>query len=85
MRLIPLLKEAVTMNDFFYSTQLLRFKQEGEYRTFTGGLLSLGIIVFITIGFASMIISMLNRTTINTTFSVEKKTDPTLTILDASP
>ena len=72
------------MNDFFYSTQLLRFKQKGQYRTFTGGLLSLGIIVVIVIGFASMILSMLQRTTISTTFNVQKNTDPTLTTLDTS-
>lgn len=84
MKLTSILREAITINDFFYSTQLFRFKKEPEYRTFTGGIFSLGIIIVIIVAFASMILSMLERTTITTSSSVEKKADPTLITLDTS-
>ena len=73
------------MTDFFYSTQLLRFQKEGEYRTFTGGLLSIGIIVAIIVGFANMIMDTLNKGTITTSFKSEKNPNPTSTTMVASP
>ena len=35
--------------DFFNSSQLLRYEKENDYRTFTGGFISLGIIVVISL------------------------------------
>ena len=51
----------------------------------TGGLLSIGIIVAILVGFANMIIDTLNKNTLTTSFKTEKKANPTLTTLTASP
>ena len=84
MKFLRILKEAVEMSDFFYSTKLLRFQKDGEYHTVTGGILSIGIIIIIIVGFANMIISTVNRTTITTSLKVEKKTSPTLTTLTSS-
>ena len=51
--------------DFFNSSQLLRYKKENDYRTFTGGCISLGIIVVIFLGFANMIIDTLALKSVN--------------------
>lgn len=56
MGLLNRLKKLIKMNDFFYSTEMLRFNDESEYKTITGGLISLGIIIMIMAGFATMII-----------------------------
>ena len=85
MGFIRHLKSAVEMTDFFYSTQLLRFNKEGEYRTFTGGFLSIGIIVVIIIGFANMIGETLNKSRLTTSFKIIKNPDPTHTTLVADP
>jgi len=60
MGILSKFKQAVKMTDFFYSSDMLRYENELEYRTLTGGILSLGIIITILIGFASMIIDTLN-------------------------
>ena len=44
---------------------MLRFDKEMEYRTFTGGIFSLGIIIAVLVGFANMIIDTLALNTIN--------------------
>ena len=85
MKFLRMMKNMVEMSDFFYSTQMLRFQKEGEYRTLTGGLLSLGIIVTIVIGFTSMIRETLNRSSFTTSLTVEKKPDPSATLMTASP
>ena len=51
----------------------------------TGGILSIGIIVAIIVGFANMIVDTLNRSTLTTSFKVEKKSDPSLATLTTSP
>lgn len=76
MHLRTMFKNLVKMNDFFHSVQLFRYEKESDYRTFTGGLISLVIIIVITIGFAQMIISTFNLTTISYTLKIEKKTNP---------
>jgi hypothetical protein len=73
------------MGDFFNSFQMLRFEKETEYRTFTGGLISVGIIITIIIAFASMIIDTVNRTTISFTFNEERSGDPSLSVITVSP
>jgi hypothetical protein len=65
MKFFSLLRDGVRMNDLFYSTEMLRFDKEMEYRSITGGIFSLGIIVAVLVGFASMIIDTLALNTIN--------------------
>ena len=60
----------------FYSTELLRYQSNKDYRTVTGGIISLSIILMITLGFATMIIDTLNKTSINSTLNVKKSNNP---------
>lgn len=59
MRFFHSLRNLIKMNDLFYAREMLRYDKELEYRSVTGGLLSLGIIIAVIIGFASMIINTL--------------------------
>ena len=69
------------MTDFFNSFQMLRYEQETQYRTFTGGVISIGVIITIVIAFASMIINTVDRTTINFSQRTERQVNPPLTTL----
>lgn len=60
MSILKKVKHMLKASDFFYSTEMLRYDEEMEYRTLTGGIVSIGIIVTICIGFASMIMETLN-------------------------
>lgn len=77
-------KEIIKMGDFFNSFQMLRYNRETQYRTFTGGLISMGIIITIIIAFASMILNTINRTTISFTLNTERAIDPPLSTITAS-
>lgn len=70
------------MNDLFYATEMLRYDKELEYRSFTGGLLSIAIIIAVIIGFASMILDTLSLSSINFVESITKNTDPSFTHMD---
>ncbi len=78
------IKDIVKMSDFFNSFQMLRYKQEAEYRTFTGGLISVGVIITIVIAFASMILDTVNRVTISFNHRNQRKSDPSLITLTTS-
>jgi hypothetical protein len=69
------------MNDLFYATEMLRFDKEMEYRSITGGLFSLAIIVAVLVGFANMIIDTLALNTINSVQLVTKDSSPTASTL----
>lgn len=62
-------KQLVKLSDFFNSFQMLRFNKETEYRTITGGIVSIGVIITIIIAFASMIKDTINRSTISYTYN----------------
>lgn len=71
--------------DFFHSTQMLRFRGESEYKTLTGGIISVAIIIVILIGFSQMIINTLNLSSINFTQNIQRKQDPSLLNIVSSP
>jgi hypothetical protein len=73
------------MSDFFNSSQMLRFQNENEFRTLTGGIISIGIIITIIVSFASMILDTLNLSTINYTENSIKRVDPSYTAMTADP
>lgn len=79
MKFCSLLRDSIKLNDLFYSTEMLRFDKEMEYRSVTGGLFSLGIIIAVLVGFASMIIDTLALNTINSVQSITKDSTPTST------
>lgn len=75
------IKNVVKMSDFFNSFQMLRYQQEAQYRTVTGGIMSIAVIITIIIAFASMISDTVNRITINFSHRNERKAEPSLTTL----
>lgn len=77
MGILRKLESLVKKIDFFYSTEMLRYDQDEDYKTLTGGFFSIGIVVAIVIGFANMIVSTLNQTTINTSTQVIRNPIPT--------
>jgi hypothetical protein len=80
IRILEKLKSLVVSTDFFYSTRLLRYEEDNDYRTFTGGTVSLAIIVTILFGFANMILNTINLNTF--TISTETIKSPVPTPLD---
>jgi hypothetical protein len=71
--------------DFFYSTEMLRYDKDEDFKTLTGGFISVGIIIAILVGFASMIINTLNQTTISNTTQVIKNPIPTNSSMEITP
>lgn len=69
----------------FYASDMLRYEKEGEYSTITGGIISVGIIIAILVGFASMILDTLDLSVITTQASLTKQIDPTSAILTTEP
>jgi hypothetical protein len=67
--------------DLFCSSQLLRYNKDKEYKTLTGGIFSLGIVIVIMTGFTSMILETLNRTSISSDLTTVKQSDPPLATL----
>jgi hypothetical protein len=64
---------------------MLRFQGDLEYSTLTGGLLSMGILATVIIGFASMILDTLTLSTITAQQSILQAYTPTPLNLTASP
>lgn len=85
MGILSRLKKLIEITDFFNSTQMLRYEKENEYRTLTGGIISLGIIITIVIGFASMIIDTLTLNSISYTQNIATHSDPSYTKITTSP
>jgi len=57
MTILQYMKNLLLHTDFFYSSEILRYEGQTQYKTITGGILSLMIIVAVISGFFSMIIS----------------------------
>ena len=47
--------------DLFASMQFLRFKSDAETKTFTGGLISLSIVIFLATQFTTMILDTFGK------------------------
>ena len=73
------------MVDFFNSSQLMRLDKESDYRTITGGVMSIALITTILIAFTDMIGDTLNRNTISYTQSTIMNIDPSKIEMKASP
>jgi hypothetical protein len=57
---------------------MLRYENELEYRSLTGGILSLALIITILVGFADMIILTIKKEQISSTQTAYKYSDPPL-------
>jgi len=64
---------------------MLRYDAEMEYKTLTGGIISLGILITIITGFASSIIDTLNLNTISTSTEMIKNPFPPSSVLKTDP
>lgn len=64
---IKITKQAVTKFDLFANAKLLRHSEEPEYKSFTGGILSLAVLIAIVIVFSSTVTDTLNMTNISST------------------
>ena len=84
MKIIKHLKKIVTSIDMFYSSQMLRYDNDTEYKTVTGGIITISIIILVTVGFASMISDTFNRTAITASLNIAKSNDPTFFDLKAN-
>ena len=67
MFIFKILKEIINKLDLFSSIQLLRFEGNAETKTFTGGIVSLGLIIYLASTFSSMIIQTFNKILIQST------------------
>ena len=54
-------KNLIKGNDLFYSSEMFRYENEMEYKSLTGGILSIGVIITVLVGFANMIILTMRR------------------------
>lgn len=61
MKLLRVLRSMVHHADFFSTTELIRYREEPDFKTFTGGIFSLAIIILLAVIFSSMSISAVNR------------------------
>jgi hypothetical protein len=75
------LKSLIYQLDMFCSSELLRYNSQTQYKTLTGGLLSLAIIGIITGGFFNMIMGTLDRTSITSSVVMTKQNNPPLATL----
>jgi hypothetical protein len=67
MFVFKVLKRLVNKLDLFSSIQLLRFDGDAETKTFTGGIFSLAIVIYIMSTFSSMILDTFNKIRISST------------------
>ena len=84
MKIIGRIKQLVRAADFFYSTEMLRYDQDLQYKTLTGGIISLAIIVTIFVGFANMILNTLNLNTFTISTQTIKNVVPPPSVLEIS-
>ena len=78
-------RNIVKRSDLFYSNEMLRYDNELEYKSLTGGILSLALIVTVLVGFANMIILTMQRENISSTKEVVKHSDPPFMSVEVSP
>jgi hypothetical protein len=84
MEYLKKIKTAIERNDLFCSSQMLRYKDDTQYKTLTGGIISLAIIIAIVVGFAGMINDTINKNSITFDSTTLKSTDPSLIKLSTS-
>ena len=76
MRLFRTFKTLVHHADFFSTTQLIRYQDDPDFKTFTGGLFSIGIVILLAIIFTSMSLSAVNREKIEWASEVHEDSIP---------
>ena len=78
------LKKVIKRCDLFYSSEMLRYENQLEYKSLTGGILSLALIVTVIVGFANMIILTMRRENISSVKEVMRQSDPPFMSVEVS-
>jgi hypothetical protein len=81
---LKILKRIVGKMDLFSSIQLLRFDGDAETKTFTGGIFSLGIMIYLIATFSSMVFDTFNKVIISFTTDNVQDNEPEPIYLDSS-
>lgn len=68
----------------FCSAEMLRYDQDSKYKTATGGLITISIVIVVIAGFFNMISETINRTAISYTLNAKAAGDPTPFTLTAN-
>jgi hypothetical protein len=55
---------------------MLRYNQDTQYKTTTGGIVTLGMIIMVTVSFLSMISQTLNKTAIDSSVNILRSRSP---------
>jgi len=55
---------------------MLRYNQDTQYKTTTGGIITLGMIIMVTVSFLSMISQTLNKTAIDSNVNILRSRSP---------
>ena len=76
MKIFKAIKGFIHKSDFFYTTELLRYKGDPEYRTLFGGILSLLIFVGLIVTFYNKLIETVNKVNITSVSSNINAADP---------
>ena len=71
--------------DFFYTAELLRYREEPEYRTLFGGILSLSIILLLLATFYNKVLNTFQKVIINSSLSATSADDPTPYTISTKP
>ena len=76
MKIFEKFKGLISSIDMFKSSEMLRYDNDTQHKTFTGGIMTSIIIVMVSISFFAMISDTLNRTAINSSLTVSKNQNP---------
>lgn len=55
---------------------MLRYNKDSQYQTFTGGIVSIAVVIVVIAGFFNMISETINRTAISSTVNVITTSNP---------
>ena len=70
------LRTVVYKLDFFYTAEVLRYREEPQSRTIFGGLLSITIIIILLTTFYSKVLNTFQKVIITSSLSVVNANDP---------
>ena len=60
----------------FYSSEMLRYNKDSQYQTFTGGIVSIAVVLVVVAGFFNMISETVNRTAISSSLNIVTTSNP---------
>lgn len=58
---IKIMKKVISKMDLFSSIQLLRFDGDADTKTFTGGIISFALVVYLISTFSTMVLNTFNK------------------------